>query len=174
MGAFIKIPFLYVPFTLQTFFVILSGNFLGARFGALSQLIYISLGFIGLPIFAFGGGLGYIFQPTFGYLLAYPFGAFIAGLLIKLIFKNKRFNFKLSNIRNNLFLKVCLANFLSVMIIFIIGVSYLYLNINYIIGKEIGLRYACWTGFIIFLPGDTLKVIIASLITIRIKKYFSF
>ena len=100
--------------------------------------------------------------------MAYPLGAFVSGLLIKLIFEHKNKNFNLSD-RRNIFLKVYLANLLSVMIIFFIGVCYLYVNINYIAGKEIKFSSACWAGFIIFLPGDVLKMIVASLITIRIK-----
>ena len=171
VGAFIKIPFPYVPFTLQTFFVLLAGNLLGARFGALSQIIYISLGLIGLPIFSFGGGFGYVFQPTFGYLIAYPIGAFISGKLIQLLFKHKNFDLY---IKEKLFFKVFWVNFLSVLIIFVIGVSYLYLNIKYILGKEIGFTKAFLTGFVIFLPGDILKVILVSLVTIKIKKYLDF
>jgi biotin transporter BioY len=77
VGAFIKIPLPYVPLTLQTLFVMLAANLLGPKYGSLSQGIYLALGLIGLPIFAQGGGPGYIFQPTFGYLVGYPVGAFI-------------------------------------------------------------------------------------------------
>jgi len=80
VGAFIRVPFLYVPLTLQTFFVLMAGNLLGSRFGAASQFVYLVIGLMGLPIFANGGGPGYILQPTFGYLLAYPLAAVIAGI----------------------------------------------------------------------------------------------
>ena len=168
MGAFIKIPFLIVPFTLQTFFVLLSGNLLGARYGALSQALYIMIGLIGLPIFALGGGPGYIVQPTFGYLMAYPLGAFISGILIQLIFQHKKDNLYS---KRKFFLTIFAANMLSLLLIFLAGVSYLYINLNFIIGKEIGFINACWSGFIIFIPAAILKVLLASLMTIRIKKY---
>ena len=115
MGAFIKIPFLIVPFTLQTFFVLLSGNLLGARYGALSQALYIMIGLIGLPIFALGGGPGYIVQPTFGYLIAYPLGAFISGILIQLIFQHKKNNLYS---KRKFFLTIFSANILSLLLIF--------------------------------------------------------
>ncbi len=56
VGALIKIPFPMVPMTLQTLFVLLSGNLIGARLGAFSQLLYLFIGLIGFPIFAYGGG----------------------------------------------------------------------------------------------------------------------
>lgn len=69
IGAFIKIPVGNVPFTLQPLFVMLSALVLDKKSAIYSVLIYIIIGLIGIPIFARGGGIGYIFQPTFGYLL---------------------------------------------------------------------------------------------------------
>ncbi len=77
IGARLEIPHEPVPFTLQTFFVLLSGAFLGARNGALSQLIYLGMGLLGAPVFAKGGFLG----PTGGYLLGFPVAALVVGLL---------------------------------------------------------------------------------------------
>ncbi|MDZ7264485.1 MAG: biotin transporter BioY, partial [candidate division KSB1 bacterium] len=82
VGAFIKIPLPHIPITLQTLVVIMSGNLLGYKLGTLSQLLYLVVGLLGVPIFAYGGGPGYIFQPSFGYLLGYPVGAFLIGLLV--------------------------------------------------------------------------------------------
>lgn len=81
VGAFIRIPVPVVPFTLQTFFVTLAGLLLGARLGALSALLYVTLGLIGLPIFAGGGGPGYVLQPSFGYLIGFVLGAYVTGKL---------------------------------------------------------------------------------------------
>ena len=59
IGAFISIPIGPVPLTLQTLFVLMSGFVLGPKKGALSQVVYIALGLIGLPIFAgFSGEIG--------------------------------------------------------------------------------------------------------------------
>lgn len=172
VGAFIKIPLLLVPFTLQTFFVILSGNILGSRYGALSQTIYLCLGLMGLPIFAYGGGIGYIFKPTFGYLIAYPVGAFISGYLLQLICLQRKENIITKDLNYNLLIKTCFVNFISILVILIIGVIYLFININFILGKDIEFNKALWSGLIIFLPSEAIKVIIASLVTIRIKRYF--
>ena len=55
--------------TLQYLFTAMAGLLLGRRWGALSQAVYVLLGLVGLPIFTMGGGFGYVFQPTFGFLL---------------------------------------------------------------------------------------------------------
>ena len=51
-GAVIRIPIPAVPFTMQTFFVILAGILLGARGGLVSQMIYIVIGLAGVPVFS--------------------------------------------------------------------------------------------------------------------------
>ena len=68
VGAFIKIPIPHVPLTLQTLMVMFAGLILGSRRGALSQLLYLVIGLLGIPIFAQGGGPGYVLQPSFGFL----------------------------------------------------------------------------------------------------------
>ena len=84
LGAFVRIPlpFSPVPITLQTFFVLLSGAFLGSNLGAITQLSYISLGALGLPVFTnAGSGLLYLFGPTGGYLIGFVAVAFFVGWL---------------------------------------------------------------------------------------------
>jgi len=87
IGAQITIPVKPVPFTLQTMMVVLSGAFLGAKNGAYSQIAYLLLGCLGLPVFAqipdSTIGIARLFGPTGGYLLAFPIGAFLAGYLSK-------------------------------------------------------------------------------------------
>jgi biotin transport system substrate-specific component len=84
-GARLEIPHHPIPYTLQTFFVLLSGAFLGARNGAVSQVMYLAAGVIGLPVFSMGGfGIGWLLGPTGGYLLAFPIAAAIVGYLIQL------------------------------------------------------------------------------------------
>ncbi|MCL4498993.1 MAG: biotin transporter BioY [Chloroflexi bacterium] len=86
VGAWIKVPlpFTQVPFTLQVFGVLLAGMVLGESLGALSMIAYILLGVVGVPVFAGGAsGLGVLLGPTGGYLVSYPFVAFIVGLLAK-------------------------------------------------------------------------------------------
>lgn len=79
VGAFIKIPVPLVAFTLQFLFIALAGLLLGAKNGAIAVAIYIICGIVGLPVFSSGGGIGYIFQPTFGYIIGFGIAAFIIG-----------------------------------------------------------------------------------------------
>ena len=81
IGAFIRIPlpFTPVPITLQTFFVLASGIYLGGRDAALSQILYVALGVLGLPLFAGAGGLAHAMGPTGGFLLAFPIAAGLVG-----------------------------------------------------------------------------------------------
>lgn len=80
--AQIVIPMpLGVPMTMQTFAITLAGMILGSRNGALSSLIYILLGAIGLPVFAnFTGGWQSFVGPTSGFILSFPLMAYLIGL----------------------------------------------------------------------------------------------
>lgn len=79
IAASVKVEIGIVPVTLQTFIVFLSGGLLGKNRGALSQLTYLLGGLSGIPWFSRGGGLQYVFSPTFGYLIGFVFAAFFIG-----------------------------------------------------------------------------------------------
>lgn len=82
LGAHVAVPLgvTPIPMTLQTLFVLLAGALLGPVAGASSQLLYLSLGVAGVPVFAMGGaGLPWIFGPTGGYLMAFPLAAALVG-----------------------------------------------------------------------------------------------
>lgn len=80
----IPLPFTPVPITLQTLAVLLSGAMLGSYYGALSMMIYIGVGAIGLPVFAGGSsGIGVLLGPTGGYLLSYPVASFVIGKMLE-------------------------------------------------------------------------------------------
>ncbi len=83
LAAQIVIPLYPIPITGQTFAVLLTGALLGSRLGAMTMIAYIAEGAIGLPVFQEGsGGIAYLIgSPTVGYLLSYPFAAYIVGLL---------------------------------------------------------------------------------------------
>jgi biotin transport system substrate-specific component len=84
LGAFVRLPlpFTPVPATLQTFFVLLAGAYLGAGAGASSQLLYVVLGAAGAPVFAGAAcGLSALFGPTGGYLASFAAAAFLIGSL---------------------------------------------------------------------------------------------
>jgi biotin transport system substrate-specific component len=73
------LPGMLVPVSLQTLMVLLSGLLLGPRLGATAQTAYLMAGAAGLPVFAGGMGVAYLFGPTGGYLLAFPAAAAVAG-----------------------------------------------------------------------------------------------
>jgi len=147
--------------TLQTFFVILSGALLGPRYGAISQLVYLVVGLAGVPVFANGGGPAYVLQPTFGYLLAYPVAAYTIGFVIW-----GRASISASN--NIGMTRLLAANSLGLCIIYLFGVTVLYLNLNYVISKPTTIMQTIWIGVILFIPGSILKVVVTTMLTPRL------
>lgn len=149
IGAFIKIPIPVVPFTLQYLFCAYSGVFLGAKYGLYSQLLYVCIGLIGIPIFANGGGVSYIFQPTFGYLLGFIVCAYVIGKLTE----------KLKDIT---FTKILKPVLFGLFLVYLIGVSYLYMIVNVYLGKAMSVKAAIAAGFTPYIiPDLILSIIIA-------------
>ncbi len=73
-----------VPITLQTFAVLLVGALLGSRRAALAVLLYLAVGFAGLPVFAEAtGGPATFAAPSVGYLLSFPVAAWLVGLVVE-------------------------------------------------------------------------------------------
>ncbi len=80
----IIIPMGVVPVSLATLSVMLSTSFLGKKWGTLSQIVYLSLGIMGLPVFhGMQGGIGILMGPTGGFLMGYPLFAWIMGWMIE-------------------------------------------------------------------------------------------
>lgn len=80
--AQISIPMpMGVPMTMQTFAVTLAGIVLGAKRGAISMVVYVLLGALGVPVLAgFGGGFQHLVGPTGGFLLSFPIMAYLIGV----------------------------------------------------------------------------------------------
>ena len=155
VAAQITIPVEPVPFTLQTMMVLLSGAFLGAKKGAYSQLIYLSLGVLGFPVFALipdaTFGFARLFGPTGGYLLSFPVAAFVVGYLIE---KNKSYiNFVFSMFIANLLILLIGSLYLG---IFFLG--------NIIKGLEV--------GAVVFLMWEVVKVFVAASIYFGVSKKY--
>lgn len=155
VGAFIRIPFPFVPMTLQTLFVFLSGALLGSRTGALSQVLYVGMGLIGLPVFTGGGGLQYFLHPTFGYLIGFIAGAWVIGFITGR-FEKPSFP---------VYLAACLC---GTAVIYAIGTIGLYINLNYIAGKEVSWRQVIEFGAIPFIAGDAIKMLGAAALASRV------
>ncbi|MCE5298564.1 MAG: biotin transporter BioY [Methanoregulaceae archaeon] len=83
LGSWISIPFVPVPFTLQTLFVLLSGAVM-RRYAVLPTGLYVLMGILGIPVFHSGSaGLGILLGPTGGYILGFIPGAFVTGIFFE-------------------------------------------------------------------------------------------
>lgn len=152
VGAFIIIPIPPVPITLQTLFTALSGALLGGSLGALSQVIYVLLGIIGLPVFAGGkAGLGVLFGPTGGYLIGFIAGSYIIGKIIE--------------IKNNAGLfRIVIAMVIGFLVLYTIGI----LQLSVV--AKLGFAKALSVGMIPFLIGDAVKIAVATFVTLKLRK----
>ena len=156
VGAFIKIPVPVVPFTLQVLFTMLAGLLLGSRLGALSVGLYMILGLAGLPVFTQGGGLWYLLQPTFGYILGFILGSYVTG--------------KMTEQRDTLtFGRILIANFAGLAIIYVMGIIYYYVICNYVIHTPIGLWPLFLYCFLLAVPGDICLCFLAAGLAKRLK-----
>ena len=132
IGAFLKFPL-----------GAMAGVLLGARWGALSQAAYVVLGLVGLPIFTMGGGLGYVFQPSFGFLLGLIPSAWVMGKLTEGEAKLPR---------------VVLACLVGLGVLYLVGLPYMYLILNVYLGKGLSAWTVAQIGMLVYLPGDALKI----------------
>lgn len=151
IGAFIRIPVPVCPFTLQLLFTTLAGLLLGAKLGALSVAVYILIGLIGVPIFTEGGGPSYIFQPTFGYLIGFALGAYIAGALTEKSAPS--------------FTRLLIANFINLAIVYLCGMVYVYIINNFYLNTPIGIWPVVLYCFLLAVPGDIVLCVLAALIS---------
>lgn len=147
IGGKITIPLGYVPVTLQTFFVIAAGMFLGSVDGAICLICYMLLGLFGLPVFSSGGGFGYVFLPSFGYIIGFVAGAFISGLSKK---ENKKI------------WEIILYSLLGLLAVYIIGMSYQVIILISVNGLEFSSAIATLLPLLFMLAVDCAEIIILS------------
>ena len=145
-----------VPITAQTLGVMLAGAILGARRGFLSQLLFLVLVAIGLPLLASGtGGLAVFAGPTAGYLISWPIAAFVVGLLTERFWT-----------RYNLAWGV-LANVVGgIVVIYLIGVPVL------AVMADLSPRAAIVAGALPFLIGDGIKAVLAAAIAVQVRRSY--
>jgi biotin transport system substrate-specific component len=81
----LPLPFTPVPLTLQNFGVLLVGLLLGSKRGFAAMALYLAEGAVGIPVFSLAGlgGVAQLLGPTGGYLMMYPFVAFLAGFVME-------------------------------------------------------------------------------------------
>jgi len=145
----IPLPFTPVPLTLQPMVVLLGGAVLGARLGMSAQILYLVAGMAGLPIFAASpvlpqGALRLI-GPTGGYLMSYPFAAFLTGWLAERGLDRR-------------YLTSVIAMACGLGVIFASGVLWL----AFLARPAAGLDAALRTGLYPFLPMDLFKLLVAA------------
>ena len=141
VGAFVKIPIGTVPVTLQFAFCNLA----------------MLLGLVGVPIFTLGGGLGYVLQPTFGYLLGFCLGCFAGGLVC-------------SRGVNGFARRLC-GSLVNLVIVYTIGVLYLGLIMKFHLGKDVDVAHIVVAYGLVFLPTDALWAALGTLAAPRILPY---
>jgi biotin transport system substrate-specific component len=145
----IPLPFTPVPFTFQPMVVLVGAAALGARLGMASQIVYLALGIAGLPTFAASPelpqGAARLFGPTGGYLMAYPFAAFVAGWLAERGFDRR-------------YLTAVFAMICGLALVFGGGVLWLTIASRPAIGVAAALR----VGFLPFVLPDLLKLLVAA------------
>jgi biotin transport system substrate-specific component len=151
----IPVPAVPVPITAQTLGVMLAGAVLGARRGFLAMLLFLVLVAVGLPVLAGGrGGLSVFAGPSAGFLLAWPLGALVTGLLAEVLWR--RFNLAWA-------LVATLVGGIGV--IYAIGIPVLAAV------AHISLASA-FTGSLVFVPGDVVKAVVAALVAVAVRRSY--
>lgn len=146
-----------VPITLQTFFAILAGLILGSRKGALACTIYMCAGLAGAPVFArFGGGIGQILSPTFGFIITFIFAAFVAGLIVERSGTKKSF---------------IVAALVATAINYLIGTNWMFFAYKLWASAPENFSYKlAWLWMIPPLPKDIILAIFAGIFAHRLQK----
>ncbi|MBQ3401983.1 MAG: biotin transporter BioY [Synergistaceae bacterium] len=153
IGTHIKIPTPLLPLTLQTLFVVLSGLVLGRKYGAASVCVYVLAGLIGLPVFT-----GSALNPTFGYILGFIPGAWLAGYIAEKY--------------RPCFMTWTAGGLAGIAVIYALGIPYYYLMSRYYLGNELGARTLVLYFVLMPMPGDIVKSIAAGLIVQRLSVFF--
>ena len=130
---------------------------LGRSYGALSVGVYVLLGLAGVPIFAAGGGIGYVIRPSFGYLLGFIAAAFVTGWLTQ---RSKTKSFAAC-------LGAALGGFAAT---YLIGLTYKYIILNFVSGTPATWLVVLLSCFPLDMPGDLLLCAAAAFVGSRMHK----
>ena len=162
VGAFVQIP---LPmgdyFTLQFMFVLLAGIILGPYWGTLSVLLYLFIGLVGFPVFAAGGGIGYVLRPSFGYLIGFAVTAFVTGWVARPKAHEKR------PIWHYL-----LAVFAGMLVTYAIGFAYKYAILNFYTHETTTLWMILLASLPLDIPGDFILCLVSAAIGPRLQKIY--
>jgi biotin transport system substrate-specific component len=146
----VPLPFTPVPLTLQDTVVLIGGAALGSRLGMMAQLVYLTAGIAGLPVFAASPTLAQgplrLLGPTGGYLLSYPCAAFLTGWLAERGFDRR-------------YLTSVVAMIAGLAVVLASGVTWLALFAR---PAGLGFPAALNAGFYPFVVGDVLKILVGA------------
>ena len=143
-----------INLTLQTFSVILISLFLKWKRASIIFLAYIIMGLIGIPVFSDGGGIYYIFKPSFGFILGFFASSFVVG----------------SNLFENKKIASFIKAILGLLIINIFGVFYMIIILNLYMNNSYSFYKILMIGVIPFIIKDLLSVSLSALISLRLKE----
>lgn len=153
-------PFLViggVPITLQSFFSILAGLVLGARLGAFTLIGYTLLGLAGVPIFSqFKGGVWMLLAPTFGFIISFIIGAYVAGKIRE----------KFSSMAGYL-----VGAMVALIINYVVGANWMYLAYQFWFEAPPEFSYKLvWLWLVVPLPKDIILAVCAGVFAYRLEK----
>lgn len=138
-------PLTPVPLTAQNLGVLLVGLMLGSRRGFAALTLYLVEGAVGLPVFSQSPtglvGIAHLFGPTGGFLMVYPFVAFLAGYVFERGTKS--------------FLRATIAGFLAEILLFAGGLTWLFVFTH-------SLAKAAYLGLYWFLAAEVIKMMLAA------------
>ncbi len=149
LSARVNVPMVPVPMSMQTFAVLLIAALSGRNLAGQTVLAYLAQGAAGLPMFASGAGLAYMFGPTGGYLLGFLVAAILVGALADRGWNARPLGLTASVLAGHA-------------VIFALGVAWLSTLMP-------GLTAAIAAGFTPFIPGMVVKtaLIVATVFAVR-------
>lgn len=145
-----------IPINLALLSIFLSGAILGWKLGAVSQLVYVLLGLVGVPVFAgFSGGFGIVIGPTGGYIVGYIIAALLTGIIAE-------------KIRGNRYIVLTIAMLVGLSACYVLGTAWFMYVTATSLKSAIS---ACVAPFILW---DLLKIVFAVMLSVRLKKVLKF
>lgn len=157
VGAFIQIPVPFLSFSLQTLFLALAAVLLKPKWAIASVVIYIAIGLLGFPIFSRGGGIGYILQPSFGFLIGFILWAWASSMII-------------ARLKKKTVWTVFAAECVGVVLMYAVALPYYDLIMRFYEAAPMTAATLFTYCFATTFPGDILKSLLAAWMGLRIKR----
>lgn len=148
----IPMPGSVAPLSLSLGAIYLAGAVLPKKYALYSQVLYLLMGIVGLPVFAnFTSGIGRILGPTGGYLLAYPLMAFLVALVVELFGKKTMVSYVLGMLAS-------------------LAVCYLFGSLWYVVVGHVSWVQSLLLTVVPFLAADLLKIAIFAVLAAALNR----